>query len=118
MKTALTFLFLFLTTASFAGNGLPRFGCVISSELITMRIQAHKVSCDGFSADKMCFMVQKGASIGTDFWEELPEPIDGFSFEDGYTYDLSIRITMRENPAENESKFKYELVKVISKKKV
>jgi hypothetical protein len=117
MKTATTFLFLLFATVSMAGNGRSRFETTFSSELITMRVQAHKVACDGFSADKMCFMVQKGASIGTDFWEVLPEPIDGFNFEEGYIYDLSIRITLRENPAENESKFIYELVKVVSKKK-
>lgn len=87
------------------------------SELITMRIQANKVACDGFDGNTTCFMVQKGASIGTDFWEQLNEPIEGFNFEPGYTYDVQIKVVLRENPSEDQSRFQYNLVKIISKTK-
>lgn len=117
MKITAALLMLMFAPLTHAHRGVDPVEVVQSSEMITMRVQAHKVACDGFSADKTCFMVQKGASIGTDFWEVLPEPVDGFNFEEGYTYDLSIRITLRENPADNQSRFIYELVKVISKKK-
>lgn len=90
---------------------------VNDSEMITMRIQPKKVACDGYEGHKTCFVVQKGASIGTDFWETLPVPIDGFNFEEGFIYDVTIKIQLREDHNEDQSRFQYILINVLSKKK-
>jgi hypothetical protein len=87
------------------------------SEMISMRIQPKKVACDGYEGHNTCFVVQKGASIGTDFWETLPVPIDGFNFEEGYMYDVTIKIQLREEHNEDQSRFQYTLINVLSKKK-
>lgn len=115
MKALMTLLLLFTATGLWANQSesLPFEG----SEMITMRIQAHKVSCQGFEGNKTCYTVQKGASIGTDFWETLEEPIDGFNFEEGFIYDVTVKIELRATPSENQSRFHYTLVKVVSKKK-
>lgn len=90
---------------------------VNNSEMITMRIQPKKVACDGYEGHKTCFIVQKGASIGTDFWETLPVPIEGFNFEEGFTYDVTIKIQLREEHNEDQSLFQYTLINILSKKK-
>lgn len=117
MKTLLLLCMLSLGYTTQAAD-FPLSITIEGSELITMRIQANKVACDGFEGNKTCFMVQKGASIGTDFWEPLKEPIDGFNFEAGFSYDLQIKIELRENPNADQSQFQYHLVKIISKTKV
>lgn len=117
MKTILLLCMLSFGYATQAAD-FPLSITIEGSELITMRIQANKVACDGYEGNNSCFMVQKGASIGTDFWEQLKEPIDGFNFEAGFSYDVQIKIELRENPNADQSQFQYHLVKIISKTKV
>lgn len=110
----LTFLLLGITTQLFAHHNEPKSN---GSEQTSMKIQGATIPCNGTDGNTQCFQVQKGASIGTDFWEILPEPIAGFSFEAGYTYLVTVKITTRENPAQGQSNFIYELLQVVSKTK-
>ena len=105
------FLLVF-TTALFAHNDEPR---TAGSEQTTMKVQGSRIPCQGTDGNTMCYQVQKGSSVGTDFWEILPEPISGFTYEEGYTYLLNVKITTRENPTEGQSRFVYEVLSVISK---
>lgn len=114
MRSLLTFLLLSISAQLFAHHTEPKS---TGSETATMKIQGTTIPCNGTDGNTQCFQVQKGASIGTDFWEILPEPIAGFNFEQGYTYLITVKITTRENPAQGQSNFVYELVQVISKTK-
>lgn len=112
MKALLTMILLVFSASLFANPVKPENG---GSEQTTMKIQGTRIPCQGTDGNTSCYQVQKGASIGTDFWEILPEPIAGFNFESGYTYLVTVKITTRENPAQGQSRFIYELVSVLSK---
>lgn len=88
-----------------------------SEEVIKMRVNAHQVDCHP-EADMtpLCYSVQKGASIGMDNWEVLQQSIEGFNFEEGYTYDLIVKIEFQQGKTGPE-RFKYTLVEIISKTK-
>ncbi len=118
MKSLLTFVMLAFVLTLKAGVGEEKPGMAgPGTEQVSMKVQGTKLPCKGFDGNTTCFQVQKGASIGTDFWEILPEPIAGFEFEAGYTYLITVKITLRENPQEGQSEFIYELVQVVSKTK-
>ncbi len=87
-----------------------------SGEVIKMRVQGHRVSCDPNADAKLCYSVQKGASIGMENWEVLQQPIEGFNFEEGYTYDMIVKIEIQQGKTGPE-RFKYTLVEIISKTK-
>jgi len=112
MKALLTMILLVFSSSLFANTVKPENG---GSEQTTMKIQGTRIPCQGTDGNTSCYQVQKGASVGTDFWEILPEPIAGFNFENGFTYLVTVKITTRENPAAGQSRFVYELVSVISK---
>jgi hypothetical protein len=114
MKTLLSFAFLLLTAVAFAGE--PVFARdTDGSEVIRMRINSSRADCNGYSGNTHCFMVQKGASIGMDHWEMLREPIEGLNYEEGFVYDITVKIEEIPNAAPGEQRVKYILVDVISK---
>lgn len=86
-----------------------------AGEVIKMRVQGHRVECQpNGDVVKWCYSVQKGVSIGMETWETLQQSIEGFTFEEGYTYDLIVRIDVQQGKTGPE-KFKYTLVEIISK---
>jgi hypothetical protein len=86
-----------------------------AGEVIKMRVNAHQVDCHPeVDVTPLCYSVQKGASIGMDNWETLQQSIEGFTFEEGYTYDLIVRIDVQAGKTGSD-KFKYTLVEIISK---
>ncbi|TSJ48220.1 DUF4377 domain-containing protein [Fluviicola chungangensis] len=107
-----------LATISFTSKALNHDPQLIHSdagEVIKMRVQGHRVECQqNTDVVKWCYSVQKGASIGMETWEVLQQPIEGFTFEEGYTYDLIVRIDMQQGKTGSE-RFKYTLVEIISK---
>lgn len=114
MKALLSFALLLATSFAY-GNVRELVPTREGSEVIKMRIQSSQVDCNGASGNTHCFMVQKESSIGTENWEMLREPIEGFSYEAGYIYDVTVKIELVENPSANQSHFRYTLVSVISK---
>ena len=86
-----------------------------AGEVIKMRVNAHLVDCQP-NAAAWCYSVQKGASIGMENWEILQQTIEGFTFEEGYTYDLIVRIDFQAGKTGSD-RFKYTLVEIISKVK-
>lgn len=117
MKSLLTCVILLLSMVVLpaglnAGNNLPLYE---GSEVIKMRVQSSQTDCDGVEGGQLCFVVQKESSIGKENWETLEQQIEGFNYEPGYVYDITVRIERIENPAENQSPFRYILVDVISR---
>lgn len=50
--------------------------------------------------------------------EKSYQQIEGFEYEEGYSYFLEVKITEIENPPADASSLRYDLIKVISKTKV
>ncbi len=109
-ETALVVLSCILVAAA-AGLGMEQ------QEMVVFRVKDHMVGCDGYEGNSRCFMVQKGAAVGSDNWDVLREPIEGFKYEEGYTYDLSVRMELVPNPDTDQSRYRYELVEILSKTK-
>jgi len=85
------------------------------SEVIKMRVNSAKVACDGYNGNTMCFEVQKGASIGTGNWEVLREPIDGFNYEPGYVYDITVKVESIASSETNQPRHKNILMDIMAK---
>ncbi|WP_343632215.1 DUF4377 domain-containing protein [Fluviicola sp.] len=111
------FITLSLAATAFHSEAKNSDGTVYSDagEISKMRIQAHRVACQPGGAAN-CFSVQKGATIGMDSWEVLQQPIEGFDYEEGYTYDVIVKVDAQPGKTGAE-RFKYTLVEIISKVK-
>jgi heat shock protein HslJ len=80
-------------------------------------VNSLKVSCTGV-APMSCLQVQKNESIEKGKWQNFYSPIEGFKFETGYVYKLSVteeKINPAQVPADGSS-IKYTLVEVLEKK--
>lgn len=84
-----------------------------AGEVIKMRVQGHRVNCQP-NDTRQCFLVQKESSIGMENWEVLQQPIEGFDFEEGYTYDLIVKVDLLQDKT-GPDRFKHTLVQIISK---
>lgn len=84
-----------------------------AGEVVKMRVQGHRVNCQP-NDTKQCFLVQKGASIGMENWEVLQQSIEGFNFEEGYRYDLIVKVDVLQDKT-GPDRFKHTLVQIISK---
>ena len=78
---------------------------------VMYKINSAKVDCVGV-APMSCLQVQKGENIGSENWEMFYASIEGFEYEPGYTYSISVKeieLPIGEVPADGSS-IKYELV--------
>lgn len=66
----------------------------------------------------LTYLVQEGEDIGTDNWSNFYSSIEGFSYEPGYIYDLSVTVERIDNPPADGSSYDYMLKEIISKEKV
>jgi hypothetical protein len=66
-------------------------------------------------APQLVLLIQEDENIGTDNWEFLYSGIEGFEFENGFRYQLSIRKKKINNPPADGSSIRYILKDVISK---
>ena len=81
----------------------------------TWTVNFETVPC-GESGEKSCLLVK---FPGKKEFEIYSDNIEGFTFEKGNTYIISVKQELKQPPiAANESIFKYVLVKVISKKPI
>ena len=79
-----------------------------------LRVNSYTEICQGL-IEIQCLLVQEGDQIGTDRWEFFYTTIDGFDYEEGFLYDLDVKITEIENPPADASSLRYELIKLIEK---
>lgn len=89
------------------------------AEEVHLRVNSHTVECYG-EMEGICLLVQEGEKLGTEDWEYFyyEDSIDGFDYEEGYVYDLMVRKIPVEDPPQDASSIKYELVRILSKEKV
>ncbi|MFS4494820.1 DUF4377 domain-containing protein [Maribacter sp. 2308TA10-17] len=88
-------------------------------EEVLLRINSYTVDCEGVQSGK-CLLIQEGDTIGTDDWEYFyfEDSIEGFSFESGFVYEITVRKTSIKNPPVDGSSIQYSLVRIISKTEV
>jgi hypothetical protein len=96
---------------------LLSFSCDDDKEGVemVMRVKENKVSCSGYEGQTECYLVQQGDNIDTEDWEYFYEQIQGFSYQPGFVYKLSVRKMDVENPMEDQPHVVYYLIKEISK---
>ncbi len=89
----------------------------IIDESAPVRVSAFTGNCaTDFSSP--CYRIQEGAELGSGNWKNVSTPIDGFVYEEGFTYLLIVRIERVPDATLKTPGLKYTLVKVLSKDKV
>ncbi|GHA59633.1 DUF4377 domain-containing protein [Pontibacter akesuensis] len=83
----------------------------------TMHVNYYRQSCQGVGEMK-CLLVQEGNQVGSSDWTLFYDRIEGFQYEEGFTYVLRVRVEKVENPPADGSSRKYILLKIISKDEV
>lgn len=82
-----------------------------AEEIKTMFVGAELKDCVGAGPQK-CMLVKESTD---EEWTYFYDDITGFDFEQGYEYELKVKITEVENSPADASYLKYELSEVISK---
>jgi Domain of unknown function (DUF4377) len=78
-----------------------------------LKIDAKRAPCSGEGA-RHCLRVKRG---GAGDWQLFYDPIEGFSFEEGYRYELKVRVEPVAKPAADASSLRYVLVEVVKKER-
>ncbi|WP_442265038.1 DUF4377 domain-containing protein [Tenacibaculum sp. ZS6-P6] len=107
-KLILLFTFIGLLTSCEEDN---------ESQIVDIRVNHYKNTAIGL-APQFTLLVQEGNVLNTDTWFNFFSTIEGFTYEPGYTYALSVKKEVVSNPPQDASSLKYTLQKVISKEKV
>jgi hypothetical protein len=79
----------------------------------TIFVADHLVSCEG-SFPQKCMLVRENED---DQWQNFYDNIEGFTFVEGYTYKLKVKIEKIAEPKADASGLKYTLIDIISKTK-
>lgn len=112
-KFYLLFTSLLLLTASCLDDGQPKD----KVQTITLYV-SEKMSTDApLFSDKLvpCLLVKEKENA--DWTKLFPGEIEGFTYEEGYAYKLSVQKTTLANPPADGSLYKYKLLKILSKEK-
>lgn len=107
MKKITSLLIALLTITTFAK-------AIANSEIITMEIKENKADCTGVGPMK-CYLVKYKSSKD---WEYFYTGFQNFKYQEGYRYKVQVKRTKLKNVPADASSYKYEVVKVLSKKKV
>ena len=82
-----------------------------ADEVKTIFVGPQLVDCVGVGPQK-CMQVREDENS---VWNNFYDSIEGFTFAEGNSYKLSVKITDVENPPADSSSKKYELIKIIEK---
>lgn len=106
----------FLTTTLFVlalAVSCNKSGITPGQDLVTMQLAASTKDCMGLYARK-CLQVKME---GNPNWQLFYDPIGGFTYEEGYEYELLVKREPVSNPPADGSSIRYTLVKEVSKTK-
>lgn len=81
-----------------------------------MRVNYLRKPCEQEMENATCLMVQQGEDLCSEKWSYFYDEIEGFQYEEGYVYELKVRVEEVENPPMDGSSLRYILVEVLSKK--
>ena len=77
----------------------------------TIFVGPEKAECVGVGPME-CYLVKENPE---DEWQYFYDPIEGFEWEAGYTYELRVAVYPVENPPADASSLRYELLEVVDK---
>ncbi len=86
-------------------------------ETTNMRVNHFQQTAIGVD-QRLVNLIQEGNDIGFNDWSYFYDNIEGFDYELGYIYDLSVRKETVSNPPADGSSIKYILNRIISKERV
>lgn len=88
---------------------------ILSSCKETKRIfiADHFADCTGVGSQK-CMLIKESAN---DEWTLFYDQIEGFNYEEGFSYEIEVEINTISNPPADGSSLEYTLIKIISKEK-
>ncbi len=100
---------------------MHKFGLILSlvflfsscQETKQIYIASHLTDCEGVAPQK-CMLIKSRPS---EEWSYFYDTIEGFSYEEGYFYELEVAVTRIENPPADGSSLQYSLLKILSKEK-
>ena len=96
------YFFVFLVLACTTGN---------TNIVKTLIIADHLVDCTGV-AEQKCMLIKE---MSEDQWSNFYDQIEGFEYEEGFTYEIRVEVQKVDNPPADASSLKYILKEVISK---
>jgi hypothetical protein len=77
----------------------------------TILVGPEKAECVGVGPME-CYLVKENPE---DEWQYFYDPIEGFEWDAGYTYELRVAVYPVENPPADASSLRYELLEVVDK---
>ena len=77
-------------------------------------VDAKLEDCEGIAPQK-CLRIKEDIDAE---WSLFYDAIEGFDYQEGYVYQIEVRITPVENPLADASSLQYTLIEVVSKEKV
>lgn len=83
----------------------------LNPSFITMQVADHQQDCTGVGPQK-CLLVKINGEAN---WTYFYTGIEGFTYESGYEYTLSVKREKIKNPPQDGSSIRYTLVKIIEK---
>lgn len=101
MKFALITVFLLILKLNVSANDLP----------IRFYVANHKASCTGLSS-QMCYLMKNSPN---GIWQSYYNDIEGFSYEEGFEYEILVNKKVIENPPADGPSFVYKLVNIVKK---
>ncbi len=87
------------------------------SQIIEMRVN-HFQKTAMAEGPMLTLLVQEGDQIGTDRWNSFYADIEGFTYEAGTVYDLSVKAETIDNPPADGSSIRYTLLSINSTQEV
>ena len=84
------------------------------SETVNMRIDHFRGVGTGMFP-KLVYRIQEEEEIGKENWNNMYSSIKGFTYDKGFVYDLKVRKISIQDPPQDASSIRYELLEMISK---
>ncbi|MGX9985814.1 DUF4377 domain-containing protein [Chryseobacterium sp. POL2] len=85
-----------------------------NTSIKTLFVSAEQKDCSNGAGTQKCMLVREKP---TEQWSYFYSNIDGFNYEPGYDYVLTVSTAKIANPPADASSIKYTLIKQISKTK-
>ncbi|MBD2757300.1 DUF4377 domain-containing protein [Spirosoma validum] len=86
----------------------------LKPDVVTMRVADHRQDCVGVGPQK-CLLVK---TDGDTDWKFFYSGIEGFSYEEGFEYQLLVKREPIANPPADGSSIRYTLVEIVDKIKM
>ena len=110
MKRLYYLIALFLTFGPFMSCDRDN----VQPEMVSMQVADSYRDCYGAHAQQKCLQVKENGAYN---WQLFYGRIEGFTYEQGYEYELLVKREKVANPPADGSSLKYTLVKEVSKTK-